>query len=221
MTGADRGRRVAAVAAVAVVAFAAGSLVGFDAEAPARSTATVATPSASASASAGAVTGGRIEIPPEAEPYDYRPAPALEASPLDGFYLRIFTLEQMGGPVLGVPFHCLRCVPYSVDAGVQTLLLHEGRFYLEHQLNGFRALGHFAVEGDRVVFFNDPNCSRTKGRYTWDLERRRLTLEVVDDPCPYVDERSNDLTLASWTRVDVCFSGIEHWYPVRVGCTGQ
>ena len=83
-----------------------------------------------------------------------------------------------------MPVHCLRCVPYSVDAGVQTLLLHEGRFYLEHQINRFRALGHYVVQGDRIVFFNDVNCSSTRGSYRWDIEDRALTMQVVDDPCP-------------------------------------
>ena len=114
----------------------------------------------------------------------------------------------------------MRCVPYSVDAGVQTLLLHEGRYYLEHQLNEFRALGHYVVRGDRIVLFNDVNCSKTRGRYAWNLEHRRLSFEVIDDPCPYVDERSNDLTLEPWSRIDACHSGIKDWYPVRVGWLG-
>lgn len=214
MAGADRVRQIAVVTAVAVVAFAAGTVSGPGAGVP--------DPGSTMSLSSPAPLrpDERVEIPPEMEPYDYRPAPPREATPVDGFYMRIFTLEEMGGPLLGVPFHCLRCVPYSVDAGVQTLLLHEGRFYLEHQLNRFRALGHYVVHGRRIAFFNDVNCSGTRGTYTWNLEQRRLALEVLDDPCPYVDERSNDLTLAPWTRIDVCFSGIKDWYPVRVGCKG-
>jgi hypothetical protein len=222
VTGVDRARRIAAVTAVAVVAFAAGAVAGIDADAddPASRAASGATEEATPTASPSTSAGRRLEIPPEMEPYDYRPAPPREPTPVDGFYMRIFTLEEMGGPELGVPFHCLRCVPYSVDAGVQTLLLHEGRFYLEHQLNEFRALGHYVVEGGRIAFFNDVNCSRTRGTYAWELHRRRLRFDVIDDPCPYVDERSNDLTLAPWTRIDVCYSGIKDWYPVRVGCLG-
>ena len=213
MAGMDRARRFAIFAAVAAVGFAAGTLVEDEPEAPAVET--VASPSPAA-----ADPDVRLAIPPEMEPYDYQAAPPRRATPVDGFYMRVFTLEEMGGPVLGVPFHCLRCVPYSVDAGVQTLLLHEGRFYLEHQLNEFRALGHYVVRGDRIVLFNDVNCSKTRGRYTWNLEHRRLSFEVIDDPCPYVDERSNDLTLEPWSRIDVCYSGIKDWYPVRVGCLG-
>lgn len=217
MNGSDRARRVTVVVAIAAVAFAAGAVAGLGDDVP-------AAPSASGSPATPSPTpadpDARLEIPPELEPYHYRKAPPREATPIDGAYMRIFTIEEMGGPELGMPYHCLRCVPYSVDAGVQTLLLHEGRFYLEHQLNRFRALGHYVVRGDRVVFFNDVNCSTTRGVYTWSRERRRLTFEVVDDPCPYVDERSNDLTLEAWTAIDLCFTGIKDWYPVRVGCKG-
>ena len=84
--------------------------------------------------------------------------------------MRVLTIEQMGGHRLAMPFHCLRCVPYSVDAGVQTLLLHEGRYFLEHQLNEFRALGHFVVRGGRIAFYNDANCSKIRGSYKWSRE---------------------------------------------------
>lgn len=207
-------------AAIAVAAFAVGAVIGRASEVPGSVTAERASTVAAPSALPTLAPNGRVQIPPELEPYDYRAAPPREPTAVDGFYMRVFKLEEMGGPVRGVPFHCLRCVPYSVDAGVQTLLLHEGQFYLEHQLNRFRALGHFVVRGKRIVFFNDANCSRVRGRYTWTLEHRRLTFDVVDDPCPYVDERSNDLTFEPWVRVDVCYSGIKDWYPARVGCKG-
>ncbi len=162
-----------------------------------------------------------VELTSAFEPYDYlKAAPPREPTPIDGFYLRILTLDETGGPRVGygLPVHCLRCVPYSVDAGVQTLLFYEGRYFLEHQINGFRALGHYDVQGDRLSLFNDVNCSRTRGTYTWDLEGGSLTLAVIDDPCPYVDERSHDLTLASWDAVNPCASGVAHWYPGRLGC---
>ena len=214
MTLAARARRVAVGLAVAAVAFAGGLVAGGEGESPAAGIAGASRSSAPPSP----VATGPIDLPPEAEPYHYRPAPPREATPVDGSYMRVFTLEEMGGRDLGVPTHCLRCVPYSVDAGVQTLLLHEGRFYLEHQINEFRALGHYTVEGRRIVFFNDVNCSRTRGTYSWTRREGQLTFDLIDDPCPYVDERSNDLTLAPWSLIDVCHSGIERWYPVRVGC---
>lgn len=206
-------RQISLVVGIALVAFVAGAWLVEDPSAPEAPVAASVSPAASPVS-----TEEPIEIRPEMEPYDYAPAPPQEPSPVDGFYMRVFTIEEMGGHSLAMPFHCLRCVPYSVDAGVQTLLLHEGRFFLEHQINEYRALGHFLVRGDRIVFYNDVNCSRTRGTYTWQLEHRELELDVVNDSCPYVDERSNDLTLAPWTKIDACYTGIKHWYPALVGC---
>jgi len=195
-----RARQIALVVGVALVAFAAGAwLVDDPAEPQPRAVASGSPVPSPVS------TEEPIEIPPEMEPYDYRPAPPQEPSQVDGFYMRVFTIEEMGGHSLGMPFHCLRCVPYSVDAGVQTLLLHEGRFFLEHQINQYRGLGHFIVRGERILFYNDVNCSSTRGKYTWQLEHRELRFEVVNDSCPYVDERSHDLTLAPWTKIDACY----------------
>jgi hypothetical protein len=202
---------------VATVAFV-GGLVASDDEGTVDAASSIAPTAAPSSPAPHLDENGRIDLSPEVEPYHYRPAPPRVPTPVDGSYMRVFTLEDTGGRELGVPTHCQRCVPYSIDAGVQTLLLHEGRFYLEHQIDEFRALGHYVVRGGRIVFFNDVNCSRTRGTYTWELERAQLSFDVLDDPCPFVDERSDDLTLRAWTRIDVCHSGIEHWYPARVGC---
>jgi len=170
------------------------------------------------------IPGDRREGRPSAflptfEPYDYlKAAPPRTATPLDGTYLRVVTIDDAGGPEHAIPMHCLRCVPYSVDAGVQTLTFFEGRFFLEHQIDGFRALGHFGVDGDQLRLFNDVNCSRVVGEYRWEVRGDHLSLDVVDDPCPYVDERPNDLTLAPWTQVDLCTSGVDDWYPAFLGC---
>jgi hypothetical protein len=154
------------------------------------------------------------------EPYDYDPAPPLEPTDLDGYYLRIVDLDRVGGPRWGLPFHCRRCPAYRVDPGVETILLYRGRFWLEHQMSGSRAYGHYVVDGDRVTFFNDPNCSHTRGVYRWSRTGPSLSLEVIDDPCPFEDERADDLTLSAWTRVRPCLSGIRYWWPALVGCQG-
>ncbi len=207
---------VGVLAAIGIGAAVGGALVDDDVAAP------TATPTATSSdVPSEGPPEEPVELTPELEPYDYlKAAPPREATPIDGFYLRILTLDDTGGPEVGygLPVHCLRCVPYSVDAGVQTLLFYEGRYFLEHQINGFRALGHYEVQGDRLSLFNDANCPRTRGIYTWDLKRGELTLAVIDDPCPYVDERQHDLTLASWDAVSPCASGVDHWYPGRLGC---
>ena len=51
-----------------------------------------------------------------------------------------------------------------------------------------------------------------------EVHTQRFSLEAIDDPCPYVDERPHDLTLAPWTEVDLCTSGVGHWYPAFLGC---
>jgi hypothetical protein len=210
MTNVVLARRVAIVVGVTIVVFAAGAI---------GSAGDGATPSPEPAAPEPTATpSGPIELTAQMEPYPYDPAPPLEPTPVDGFYLRVFSIEEMGGHHLGIPVHCLRCVPYSVDAGTQTLLLYRGRFFLEHQINRFRALGNYVVRGDRIELFNDVNCSRVRGRYRWTLEEHELTLDLIDDPCPFEDERSHDLTLAPWTKVDACHSGIEEWYPALVGC---
>ena len=208
-----RVRIVAISTAIGIVSFAGGVLVSRGSASP--EGVVVSSPSFQVRSTP---SGQPIDIAPESEPYPYEPAPPQRPSPLDGFYMRVLTIEQMGGHRLGMPFHCLRCVPYSVDAGVQTLLLHEGRYFLEHQLNQFRALGHFVVRGGRIAFYNDANCSSIRGSYKWKLANHELSLEVIDDTCPYVDERSNDLTFAPWTKIDACYTGIKEWYPALVGC---
>jgi hypothetical protein len=157
---------------------------------------------------------------PSIEPFDHDPAPPLERTSLDGFYLRIVQLDQVGGPRLGLPFHCRRCPPYRVDPGVETLLLHRGRYWMEHQMSGFRAYGHYEVAGDRVTLFNDPNCSMTRGRYRWSRTGATLSFDVLDDPCAFEGERAHDLMFSEWTAVRACLSGIRYWWPALVGCEG-
>jgi hypothetical protein len=217
--------RPARIAAALFLVFAIGAIMvasasrgrGIDPTPPETPT---AEPSGDAPTVPGDTTEGRpTEFLPGFEPYDYeKAAPPRRATPIDGTYIRVVTLEQAGGAEHAIPIHCLRCVPYSVDAGVQTLTLFEGRFYLEHQIDGFRALGHFVVEGGRIELFNDVNCSRVRGRYTWHARGGELVFDVLDDPCPYEDERSNDLTFGPWTAVDLCTSAVEEWYPAFLGC---
>jgi hypothetical protein len=210
---------IVAIGAIVVAASSGGT--GFDPTPPEPDT---ATRDRGASGDAPTIPGDAAEgrptaFLPEFEPYDYaKAAPPRRPTEIDGTYIRIVTLEDAGGAEHAIPIHCLRCVPYSVDAGVQTLTLFEGRFYLEHQIDGFRALGHVVVEGDRIELFNDVNCSGVRGRYAWRVRGAELTFDVLDDPCPYEDERSNDLTFGPWTEVDLCTSSVEAWYPAFLGC---
>jgi hypothetical protein len=160
-----------------------------------------------------------VELTEEMEPHDYAGgAPPVAATEVDGFYLRVVKLQETGGPRYGLPLRCLRCLPFRINPGVETLTLYQGRFYLEHQMSGFRALGHYRVDDGRIRFFNDPNCSSTEGTYRWSRRGPSLRFRVVDDPCPFEDERADDLTYSAWTRVDACTFRILDWWPALLGC---
>jgi hypothetical protein len=160
-----------------------------------------------------------VELTEEFEPHDYSgTAPPVEPTPLDGFYLRIVKLEETGGSNHGLPYRCLRCIPFRISPGVETLTMYQGRFYLEHQMSGFRALGHYRLNGDRIAIFNDPNCSSTEGTYTWARRGGSLRFRVVEDPCPFENERSDDFTYSPWIKVDACGFRILGWWPALLGC---
>lgn len=158
-------------------------------------------------------------LTPEMEPYPFTtPIPPREPTTIDGTYIRIVSLDEAGGPVVGLPYRCLRCIPYRVDPGTTTLIFFEGRYFLHHHLSGFKALGHYTVDGDRIRLFNDPNCSSTAGIYRWELDGRTLTFRVVEDPCPFDNERSSDLTVRSWTQIPACHRRLIGLWPGFLGC---
>ena len=81
------------------------------------------------------------ELTADMEPYPYTtPIPPREPTAIDGTYVRIMSLHDVGGPVVGLPYRCLRCIPYRVDPGTTTLIFYEGRYFLHHYLSGFKAL---------------------------------------------------------------------------------
>jgi hypothetical protein len=56
------------------------------------------------------------------------------------------------------------------------------------------------------------------GDYTWRLDGRDLTFEVLDDPCVFKDERAHDLTVSSWTQVPACHRRLIGLWPGFLGC---
>ncbi|MBA2273001.1 MAG: hypothetical protein H0W21_03730 [Actinobacteria bacterium] len=135
------------------------------------------------------------------QPFAYS-TPAPEASPTaaDGVYTRRVTVAQAGG----APVPCRRCAPYRFDAGRSTLTLDSGRYYIAHRpaspkVMGFSSTGHFIVEGNRIVFFNDPNCTTTRGVYTWDASSGELTFGRRQDGCG-IGLRAEFLTALPWTE---------------------
>ena len=160
------------------------------------------------------------DLGPGELPYAYtEPIPPEEASPLDGAYLRIRSLEGLGQPAVALPIRCLRCIPFRVEAGVSTITLYHGRYFLHHQLSDFHSLGFFEVDGQRVTFFNDPNCSMDRGVYRWERSGVELILVEVDDPCPFDRLRAQDLTDAPWTAFNHCLSRITGLWPGELGCS--
>lgn len=157
-------------------------------------------------------------VPPELQPYPYvTPTPAQEETVLDGTYMKIRTLEQLGGVPDALPIKCLRCAPFQPHPGVTTLILHRGTYYLDHQMANFRTLGHYVVRGRTISFFNDVNCTLERGRYAWERDGERLHLQEVRDECSG-KARAVDLTTLPWTRVDPCAFRILKLWPGPLEC---
>jgi hypothetical protein len=159
------------------------------------------------------------DLPITMRPYPYtEPTPAPVPTEIDGTYMQILTLEDLGGASNALPFPCRRCLPYARDPGVLTLIFFDGAYFVDHQMSGFHATGHYEVDGNRLTLFNDPNCSRVRGTYTWQADGRSLQLEGVDDPCAYQGERATDLATGTWTRIPVCKREVQHLWPGILGC---
>ena len=136
--------------------------------------------------------------PARPEPYPYTtPTPPAAPTALDGTWVREVAEEEVGGSG-----KCRRCPPYRLAPGEDTLELHRGVFRVSHEGTGYMAVGHYVVEGDRIVFFNDPNCSAERGTYAWTMEDGALRLEVVEDECAFGDVRVRFLTAVPWARRD-------------------
>jgi hypothetical protein len=224
------------VVGIAIAAFAAGALVAtLAASDPAEivagpappPTAATATPSVSRSPVTLVKIGGVLGALPDRQihdptllPYPYHsPTPAPDStSPLDGTYLRMLTLHDVGGARVGLPYRCLRCPPFRIDAGVSTLIFFHGAYYLHHQLSGFRTMGSFVVDGDRVTLFNDPNCPQTEGVYEFERSAHAVRFRVVHDDCPFSGERGFDLTARPWTHASVCQRRIQNLWPGELAC---
>ncbi|MCD6022538.1 MAG: hypothetical protein K0R20_2248 [Actinomycetia bacterium] len=159
------------------------------------------------------------DLPATVRPYPFtEPAPEPVATEIDGTYMLILTLDDLGGASNALPFPCRRCLPYARDPGVMTLIFFRGAYFVDHQMSSFHATGHYEVDGDRLALFNDPNCSRERGTYTWRLDGTSLHLEALDDTCAYEGERAVDLATEGWTRIPVCKREIAHLWPGILGC---
>ena len=100
-----------------------------------------ATPSVAPSPPAEILEAGTIDdLPITLRPYPYfTPTPEPVPTEIDGTYMLILTLEDLGGASNALPFPCRRCLPYARDPGVLTLIFFDGAYFVNHQMSGFRA----------------------------------------------------------------------------------
>jgi len=146
-------------------------------------------------------------------PYPYTtPLPPPQRTALDGTYVK-------AEPVKGEHVHCLRCPDYLAEGGTWLLSLDRGVFRIFHEATGWRSLGSFAVAGDRLWLFNDPVCTGETGVYTWKLEDRTLTVQVVDDECA-IKLRGLNLASLPWLscRPPSVEAGVTDHWPKPPGC---
>ena len=137
-------------------------------------------------------TAERREIP---FPYPFTtPTPPPDPTPIDGTYVR-----EVGPDLAGPAGKCVRCPPYRLELGdTNTLSLEGGVYQVTHEMSEWESAGHFEVNGDRVVFFNDPNCPTERGGYRWQEGAAGLTLEVVEDDCAFGGLRARYLSATAW-----------------------
>lgn len=136
------------------------------------------------------------------QPYPYtKPTPPARPTPVDGTYTRSVTEKEAGG--LGP---CRRCPPYRLEIGMSTLSLQAGVFRITNEVREAGAIdwgsvGHYTVTGDEIVFFNDPNCPQTPGKYRLEVNGSLLSLQVIEDDCAFGGLRWRYLMALPWADV--------------------
>jgi len=118
------------------------------------------------------------------------PLPPAERSPIDDTYGKFDPSEPEW-------WICRRCPDYLPAGGNWRLQFDKGVYRIYYEVIQWRSLGSFVVSGDRIYLFNDPYCQWDVGEYRWKLEDRKLTFEVIQDPCSF-KLRSANLTGYPW-----------------------
>ncbi len=145
-------------------------------------------------------------------PFGYTPLPPEARTLLDGTYTKIDPKQEPR-------VHCLRCPDYAPEGGLWKINFDRGVFRILHAASGWKTIGSFAVEGDRLTLFNDPVCPEAGGTYRWSLADGRLILEALDDPCA-IRLRAMNLAHQPWLgcrppNIEAAVTG--HW-PAPEGC---
>ena len=134
------------------------------------------------------------------------PLPPQVPTVLDGTYTKF-------DPKKTPPVPCRRCPDYVPEGGIWKLHLSKGVFRIFHEFTGWRSIGSFVVEKNRVQLFNDPTCMEVTGSYIWTLETGRLMMQVIEDECA-IGLRAKNLMKLPWMScqppsMEAGFSG--HW----------
>ena len=134
------------------------------------------------------------------------PLPSQVPTVLDGTFAKF-------DPKKTPPVPCRRCPDYVPEGGIWKLNFNKGIFRIFHEFTGWRSIGSFVVDGNRVQLFNDPTCMEVMGSYTWTLKEGRLRLQVIQDKCA-IGMRAKNLMKLPWMScqppsMEAGFSG--HW----------
>lgn len=145
-------------------------------------------------------------------PYGFKTLPPAERSPIDGTYTKVDPKEDPRVP-------CRRCPDYAPEGGLWKLQWDRGVFRILHVSSGWKSIGSFVVDANRLSLFNDPVCHEITGLYTWTLEDNQLVLRVVGDECAIL-LRAMNLTKQPWLSCrppnrEAAVTG--HW-PEPPGC---
>lgn len=131
-----------------------------------------------------------------ATPFAYlTPLPDPETTPLDGLYTKV----DQSWPQW---WKCLRCADYRVAGGIWKLQFDKGVMRIFYEVNGWRSISSYTVEGDHLYLFNDPYCPEHVGEYQWSAVDGQLELTPLNDPCSF-DLRAENLSKQTWSDCDV------------------
>ena len=110
-------------------------------------------------------------------PYPYATSiPADHATAADGLYVK-FEIKETP------PIPCRRCPDYKPEGGWWKMSLRKGIFRIYHPDSGWKSIGTFVVNGNRIVLSNDPVCPAISGVYRWELATETIAFSVVEDKC--------------------------------------
>ena len=97
--------------------------------------------------------------------------PPLEPTLLDATYVKI-------NPRLATPFPCKRCPDYALEGGLWKFSLNKGIFRIYYTMNGWRSLGSYSIDEDRIYLFNDPDVSADHGKWPF-FDKDTLPLKAL------------------------------------------